>query len=133
MPMVPTQQYTSSHIIDKMLEITGQILDDQPVAALSKFPSVEGLTVYETTDIFRHQATGSCCGMHRCKNQSPALGIFWWVLHSDLLILVQKTNEAGKRLQDVFPGLVTVHCGAHRLNLAVSDHIQVKKGVPHLI
>lgn len=77
MPMVPTQQYTSSHIIDKMLEITGQILDDQLVAALSKCPSVEGLTVYETTDIFRHQATGSCCGMHRCKNQSPALGIFW--------------------------------------------------------
>lgn len=52
--LVPTQQYTSSHIIDKMLEITGQILDDQLVAVLSKFPSVVGLMVYGTTDIFCH-------------------------------------------------------------------------------
>lgn len=42
---VPTQQYTSSHIIDKMLAIIGQILDDQLVAVLSKFPSVDGLMV----------------------------------------------------------------------------------------
>lgn len=111
--LVPTQQYTSSHIIEKMLEITGQILDDQLVAALSRFPTVEGLMVYEASDIFCHQATGSCCGMHCCKKQSPEFGIifffFFCISQWSLLILVQKTNEVGKRFPDVFRGLVTVH------------------------
>lgn len=123
---VSTQQYTSSHIIDKMLEIIGQILDDQLVVVLSKFPSVDGLMVYETTDIFCHQATGSCCGMHCCKKTKSCIWDFFF-------FFFPKTNEVGKRLRDVFPALVTVHCQANRLNLAVSDRIQVKKGVPYLI
>lgn len=43
-------KYTSSHIIDEMVEVIGQILDDQLVAELSKSP-VWGLMVDETTDI----------------------------------------------------------------------------------
>lgn len=86
--LVPTQQYTSSHIINKMLEMTGQ-LDDQLVAALSKFPSVEGLMVYETTDIFCHQATGSCCGMHCYKKPNFCIWDFLVSISQwSLLILV---------------------------------------------
>ncbi|CAL8238202.1 unnamed protein product, partial [Merluccius merluccius] len=43
-------KYTSSHIIDEMVEVIGQILDDQLVAEMSKSP-VWGLMVDETTDI----------------------------------------------------------------------------------
>ncbi|KAJ8375697.1 hypothetical protein SKAU_G00062770 [Synaphobranchus kaupii] len=43
-------KYTSTHIIDEMVEIIGPILDDHLVAELSKSP-VWGLMVDETTDI----------------------------------------------------------------------------------
>ena len=45
---------------------------------------------------------------------------------------IGKKSGVGKRLTEMYPGVITVHCVCHRLNLAVSDCISQTKRVPYL-
>ncbi|CAJ1048595.1 uncharacterized protein LOC111859658 [Xyrichtys novacula] len=47
-------------------------------------------------------------------------------------VMIGRKAGVGKRLQDSFPGLITVQCVAHCLNLAVSDYIKGQRAVHYL-
>ncbi|XP_061902629.1 zinc finger protein 862-like [Entelurus aequoreus] len=57
------------------------------------------------------------------------------MLPTDKLASFASDGAAGEKLElgrDSFPGLITVHCVAHRLNLAVSDCIKRQRVVHYL-
>ncbi|XP_072563772.1 zinc finger protein 862-like isoform X2 [Paramormyrops kingsleyae] len=149
-----------------MVEVIGQILDDQLVAEMSKSP-VWGLMVDEATDISVTKQLGlvvsflgpNHVGVTAVKTRVLHLGAvsagdaatlydtILRVIRDDKMlptdklasfasdgaaVMIGRKAGVGKRLQDLFPGLVTVHCVAHRLNLAVSDCIKGQRAVQYL-
>ena len=59
--------YTSSHIIDEMLELIGKMLDHQLLTEVSKSPAW-GIMVDETTDISVTKQLGLVVRQVKCSN-----------------------------------------------------------------
>ncbi|XP_053286269.1 zinc finger protein 862 [Pleuronectes platessa] len=150
--------YRSHKIVDDMLQILAEVVDE-PISAAIKTSKAVGLEIDESTDIsvlkqldihvrYTDKEGQLFCqfldlvsipdGMARTIAEAVKEVIIEKGIPQDRIyglgtdgaaVMTGKHNGTAKLLADTWPGLVTVHCAAHRLALACKD---AADGVPYM-